>query len=66
MILDFQYRIIDGQKILYKFAPNSPEISYKIDDDGYVNFSLEQYSWQKVETINSGPIKVSSIFDGVI
>lgn len=52
MILDFQYRVINGEKILFKYAPTTTEPSYKIDKEGYVTFDFNKFSWQPVEELN--------------
>lgn len=51
MIIDFQYRVINGEKILYKYAPNNEKPSYKIDENGYVYLDIDKFSWQPVEVV---------------
>ena len=53
MILDLQFREINGKKILYKYAPTNISQSYKIDEKGYVYIDIENFSWQPVESVEN-------------
>ena len=48
MILDIDVREFEGELCLVKFAPKNAEPVYKMDCDGYIQFSIESFSWQKV------------------
>ena len=58
MVLDIRCKIVNGEKVIEKFAPTTPEPSYKVDDDGYMTFNLKNFAWQEVDTFVYDSIKL--------
>jgi hypothetical protein len=49
MILDIDVRMLDGEMCLCKYGPKVPKSIHT--ENGFVNFSIKDYSWQKVISI---------------